>query len=230
MQKIIFTVLLTILYSVTTIPFLQLRAETFFFPLNARADTIEPNEQKHNPSDIRAFATRLCSRISSISPSEKSSPAEIIDKTILNYIKPDLSYSQLTEELRSEIRSFWNQNERYFFCKALDDKPNTEDGHILKRIIQLHLNIPLLNDLYLSRNKKVNPNPINFNHIDKLMRNGIMVNETVVDYIDYIITKKSGTNEFGEEEIFELEILRDEILIGHFKAKRASEILSVSKE
>lgn len=170
--------------------------------------------------EARELGRIMCGSISSPLPSEKRKPQTILEDVIIRFSGWNIGNLD-RDEIKLPVRTLWNTYEEHFICT--DSLARQETGHILKRIVQLRLNVPLLNEHFLAADN--NPIPVNLNFVETVERDGVLVKETLVDYIDHMLNRPAKYSDwFGREQTEEIQILRDEILIDEFGAKRASEL------
>lgn len=163
---------------------------------------------------MEALSNKICSDLVNAQEVTGESSAKVIERNLLKH----LAIAQNAANANAKITEFWNENFEQLIC-TVGGLKNRTPQHLLKRVIDMKLNSTVFYDFIfeLDADGDIDNVNINVNAIEQTP-NGP---ETVIDYIDAILSDPKNKTSYVFSEIKDL---RDG-LIEEFGAKRASELI-----
>ncbi len=134
-------------------------------------------------------------------------------KDIEDLILANLGTSREDPNHQAILTKFWNEHNEKLICYEGPEDETRNPQHFLKRIVDLGMYKSVLYDFLLSDPEGY---PIDVNPIE--IYNG--KEETLLDYIDYILNKPNASSEYNVKEI---QSLRSWLVMG-YNAKTASQL------
>ncbi len=167
-------------------------------------------ENKISDEQIEYITKKLCSSALAYRAGNAKTAGKDIEDIIINF----LGTSRNDQDYKKIITKFWNENNEKIIC---NDEGSTKDTrnpqHFMKRIVDLGMYQSVFYDFLLSDPDSYS---INVNAIE--IYNG--KEETLLDYIDYILNKPNASSEYNVKEI---QNVRDWLIEG-YNAKTAAQL------
>lgn len=158
-----------------------------------------------NP-EMEKFGNSLC-----ISMVNANVTGKDIVKTLQDQILQKLKITRSTPNYQDKIIAFWNRNKNYFVCKGKINSITRDQEHITKRALALGIEKHVFYK-FLLNNPNTDVNAIEWHNGEA---------ETVLDYIDKILSDPNAKDKYVIKDIKELR----EMLIDYFDAKKAEDIV-----
>jgi hypothetical protein len=159
---------------------------------------------------LEDLVQKVCSKIMHAKNSQNKEIVDEVGKSIEKILLSYLDKSRSSKNYKKEIATFWNKYHESFICKQ-----NTHYGnkHLFKVVVDMQMQTPVLLDYFLHEDNKYK---INVNAYEIVEGKP----ETVLDYLDNIVTGNGGGLEYDIPAIKELiEIFEDE-----YKGLRGEEL------
>ena len=171
----------------------------------------EPKDDAASTEGVRfnRMVQDVCQKMSLAAREDVRTISRDIEDAILAYNGWDRS----TDAYRIKFSDFFNTHSSKFICR--NDSHLFSDQHVFQRAIRLKIYGPVLTNLFLVDEGEY---PIDVNVVTENHRGA---QETLLDFVDGLLTSENIASNF---EVSEIEELR-EILVTFYDAKHASEIL-----
>ncbi|MEH6537834.1 MAG: hypothetical protein V7719_15640 [Psychroserpens sp.] len=174
--------------------------------INAQAQ----NETKISDERIEDLSKRMCIAALTFRVSSSKQAGDRIERLILNF----LGSSKEDKNHKAIITKFWNENYEKFICYDEGTTERTRNPQqFMKRIVDLGMYKSVLYNFLLSDEDEY---PIDVNAVE--IYNG--KEETLLDYLDGIISNPEKAKEYNIKEIKLLRLT----IIEDYNAKIASEL------
>lgn len=151
--------------------------------------------------EMEDLSNKICTELIKAQNSTGENSAIVIQREILNH----LNITKKKSNYKKEVTKFWNDNLNQMVCTT-PSVNNTSPQHLMKRVIEMGLN------------KEVYFNFI-FELADNINVNAVENGETVIDYIDSILSNPDNETKYVFREIKDLR----EVLVDFYGAKKASD-------
>jgi hypothetical protein len=176
---------------------------------NAALDDVAKLQNLAGDPKVREFAKDLCLTMMNAGETGKDI-VQVMENDILGYME----ITRETPEYQEKIISFWNANKNDFICKGKVTSKTRETEHLMKRAIALSLHDKVFDGFFFNTDEY----DFDYNAIELVDGEP----ETVLDYLDKVISDPDASKKYVVENIIELRnSLRDE-----FGAMYAIQILS----
>jgi len=159
--------------------------------------------------EMEDLSNKICGKLIVAQESTGENSAKVIERSLLKH----LNITKKTPSYKTTLTKFWNKNLDQMICtrRVVGLKA---PQHIMKRVIDMRLDSGVYFDFIFELNDNVKVNAISLNSETGQP-------ETVVDYIDTILTDPSNKTKYVFREIKDLK----EVLIDEYNAKTANELM-----
>lgn len=188
---------------------------TGLFAIQLQAQTNNPLQEETkslmsgaSSSELKKLAASICRQIAFAESNNVTSIAHDIESTVLKHNGWDRS----TPNYQKKFTDFLNKNSQYFICE--NQAHRYEPQHIYKRVIAMKFYTPILSDFLLG-DETVYATDINV----------ITDNETVLDYIDRILSRPNAADDYDIDELNELK----EVMVEYYNAKHAKDLIGTER-
>jgi hypothetical protein len=170
------------------------------------------------PLKIEALSNEMCGELIKAQEMTGKNSAKVLEKILLKH----LNLTKKNANYKRQLTQFWNSKLNQMICTT-PSVHNKSPQHLMHRVIDMKLDqqvfFNFIFDLEENESEGINVNVVTFN-------NDTGKPETVIDYIDAILSDSNNETKYVLREIKDLR----EVLIDYYNAKRVSEFQPMIKQ